>query len=40
MPEKIDIEKEANGSADALAAVAIIALIVFTASFWLAGMPS
>jgi len=40
MPEQTDLEREADGSADALAAVAIIALVVFTASFWLAGMPS
>jgi len=40
MPEQIDLEREADGSADALAAVAIIALVVFAASFWLAGMPS
>ena len=40
MSEESNIEREEDGSADALAATAIIAVVVFTVAIWLQGMPS
>ncbi len=40
MTDKANNEREADGSADALAATAIISLIVLTMYIWLSGMPS
>ncbi len=40
MSEQIDLEREADGGADAVAALAVIALVVFTVCYWLAAMPS
>jgi hypothetical protein len=35
-----DDQNEADGRADAIAATAIIAVVVYTLYFWLSGMPS
>lgn len=35
-----DIEREEDGNADAIAAVAIVSLVVFALYIWLSGMPS
>ncbi len=40
MSEHQDLEKQADGTADAIAATAIISLIVLTLYIWLSGMPS
>jgi hypothetical protein len=40
MSEQQDLEKQADGTADAIAATAIISLIVLTLYIWLSGMPS
>jgi hypothetical protein len=40
MTEESNSEREADGFADAFAATAIIALVVFTLYTWLSGMPS
>jgi len=35
-----DFSREGDGSADSIAATAIISLVVFTLYLWLSGMPS
>ena len=40
MSEQQDSERKADGKADAIATVAIISLLVYTAFFWLHGMPT
>jgi hypothetical protein len=40
MSDKTNSEREADGSADAIAVTAIIGGIVLTLCIWLQGMPS
>jgi hypothetical protein len=40
MSEQQNLEREADGVADSIAATAIITLVVFTLYLWLSGMPS
>jgi hypothetical protein len=40
MSEQQDLERNADGAADAVAATAIISLIVLTLYLWLSGMPT
>jgi hypothetical protein len=40
MSDQQDIERNADGAADSIAATAIIALVVFTLYLWLSGMPT
>ena len=40
MSEQQDLERGADGVADAIAATAIISIVVFTLYLWLSGMPS
>ena len=40
MSEQQDLERNADGLADSIAATAIISLIVFALYLWLSGMPS
>ena len=40
MSDKLHQERTADGAADAKAAIAIIAIFVFTMYFWLSGMPT
>ena len=40
MSEQQDLEKDGDGTADSIAATAIIALVILTAYIWLSGMPS
>jgi ribonuclease HII len=40
MSDQPDTERKADGKADAIAAVSIIAVVVYTAFFWLHGMPT
>jgi hypothetical protein len=40
MSDQQDLERDADGAADAVAATAIISLIVLTLYLWLSGMPS
>jgi len=40
MPVDLDRERTADGVADATAATAIIAIVVFTMYLWLSGMPT
>ncbi len=40
MSEDLQDKDAGDGSADAIAATAVISLIVFTLYLWLSGMPS
>jgi len=40
MSDQTNQERDADGVADATAAVAIIAIVVFTMYIWLSGMPA
>ncbi len=40
MSDSQDLERKADGAADAIAATAIIAIVIVTLYFWLSGMPS
>lgn len=40
MSDRIDEEREADGSADVKAALAIMAVVIYGAYFWLSGMPT
>jgi hypothetical protein len=40
MTEQQNLERDADGVADSIAATAIISLVVFTLYLWLSGMPS
>jgi hypothetical protein len=40
MSEESQSERAADGVADAIAATAVIALVVFATFTWLSGMPS
>lgn len=40
MSNKLNQERNADGVADAVAATAIIAIVVFTMYIWLSGMPT
>jgi hypothetical protein len=40
MTDQTNSERDADGAADAIAAVAIIAIVVTTMYIWLSGMPS
>ena len=40
MSEQQNLERDADGVADSIAATAIISLVVFTLYLWLGGMPS
>jgi len=40
MSEEQNQERAADGHADAIAATAVIAIVVFTLYIWLSGMPS
>lgn len=40
MSDETNIEREADGVADAIAVTAIIGVIVLTLCIWLQGMPS
>lgn len=40
MSDKLNQERNADGVADAVAATAIIAIVVFTMYIWLSGMPT
>jgi len=40
MSDETNIEREADGVADAIAVTALIAVIVLTVCIWLQGMPS
>lgn len=35
-----DLNRDTDGTADSIAATAIIAVVVFTLYLWLSGMPS
>jgi hypothetical protein len=39
MSDEPNIEREADGAADSIAATAIIAVVVLTMYLWLSGMP-
>jgi len=40
MSDNTNVEREADGVADAVAVTAIIAVVVFTLYLWLSGLPS
>jgi hypothetical protein len=40
MSDQIKPERDADGAADASAAIAIIAIVVLTMYIWLSGMPT
>ena len=40
MSDSQDLERKADGAADAITATAIIAIVIMTLYFWLSGMPS
>ncbi|MEH6636680.1 MAG: hypothetical protein V7700_14235 [Halioglobus sp.] len=40
MSDELNQERAADGSADAIAATAVIGIFVFTMYLWLSGMPS
>ena len=40
MSDNTNVERESDGVADAVAATAIIAVVVFTLFLWLSGLPS
>lgn len=40
MSDNIEQEKAADSSADVIATIAIMTVVIFTACYWLAGMPS
>ena len=40
MSEEQDLERNADGVADSIAATAIISIIIVTLYLWLSGMPS
>ena len=40
MSDELNQERAADGTADAIAATAVIGIIVFTMYLWLSGMPS
>lgn len=40
MTDQTNSERDADGAADAIASVAIIAIVVTTMYIWLSGMPS
>ena len=40
MSEDLNQERNEDGRADAIAAVAVISLVVLTLYIWLSGMPS
>ncbi len=40
MSEQSSQEKDTDGSADVMATIAIMAVVIFTVCFWLSGMPS
>ena len=40
MSDNIDQERAADGTADVIATIAIMGVVIFTACYWLAGMPS
>lgn len=40
MSDQFDSEREEDGTADAIAATAVIAIVVLVMYIWLSGMPS
>ncbi|MFK8048822.1 MAG: methionine synthase [Halioglobus sp.] len=40
MSDPQDVERNADGAADAIAATAIISIVIVALYFWLSGMPS
>jgi hypothetical protein len=40
MSDEVNKERAADGAADAIASVAIIAIVVTTMYIWLSGMPT
>jgi len=40
MSDSQDVERNADGAADAIAATAIISIVIVALYFWLSGMPS
>jgi len=40
MSDKIDQERDADGSADVKAVLGILAVVIYAAYYWLSGMPS
>lgn len=40
MSDSQDLERNADGAADSIAATAIITIVIVTLYFWLSGMPS
>ncbi|MCB1702282.1 MAG: methionine synthase [Halioglobus sp.] len=40
MSDKLNVEREADGVADSIAVVAIVAVVVCTLYLWLSGMPT
>ncbi|MEH6568334.1 MAG: methionine synthase [Halioglobus sp.] len=40
MSEEQDLERNADGMADSIAATAIISIVIVTLYLWLSGMPS
>lgn len=40
MSEEQDLERNADGVADSIAATAIISIVIVTLYLWLSGMPS
>ncbi|MFT4614016.1 MAG: hypothetical protein ACI9NT_001158 [Bacteroidia bacterium] len=40
MSDEMRDEREADGHADAIAAIGIISLVIFCLYIWLSGMPS
>ena len=40
MSDQQDLERNADGIADSIAATAIISLVILTLYLWLSGMPS
>ena len=40
MSEQSNQEKDTDGSADVIATLAIMAVVIYAANFWLSGMPT
>lgn len=40
MSEQSNQEKDTDGSADVMATLAIMAVVIYSVCFWLSGMPS
>jgi hypothetical protein len=40
MSDQVNEERDEDGAADAIAAVAIITIVIVTMYIWLSGMPS